>query len=107
MRGFALPLSSFREMRFRMRILLEWLQLRLVAQTAHAQRDTGTAGDSLIPISGAARGCRGEWETETLPRPQQGGTRAVAWEEKPQVAVGTQRARLVTRQKFLEVKSAF
>ena len=45
--------------------------------------------DSLIPISGAARGCRGEWETETLPRPQQGGTRAVAWEEKPQVAVGT------------------
>ena len=47
MRGFALPLSSFREMRFRMRILLEWLQLRLVAQTAHAQRDTGTAGDSL------------------------------------------------------------
>jgi hypothetical protein len=30
-----------------MRILLEWLQLRLVAQTAHAQRDTGTAGDSL------------------------------------------------------------
>ena len=48
MRGFALPLSSFREMRFRMCILLEWLQLRLVAQTAHAQRDTGTAGDSLI-----------------------------------------------------------
>ena len=47
MRGFALPLSSFREMRFRMRILLEWLQLRLVVQTAHAQRDTGTAGDSL------------------------------------------------------------
>ena len=47
MRGFALPLSSFREMRFRMRILLEWLQLCLVAQTAHAQRDTGTAGDSL------------------------------------------------------------
>jgi len=50
MRGFALPLSSFREMRFRMRILLEWLQLRLVAQTAHAQRDTGTAGDSLMKL---------------------------------------------------------
>jgi len=54
MRGFALPLSSFREMRFRMRILLEWLQLRLVAQTAHAQRDTGTAGDSLRPSLQAA-----------------------------------------------------
>ena len=60
MRGFALPLSSFREMRFRMRILLEWLQLRLVAQTAHAQRDTGTAGDSLsspLPLKNAFYMC--------------------------------------------------